>query len=221
MKRHTTLRRTVAPALGLLALGALGTAARAQSFQVTLDTSSLTSTTGTLDFLFNPGGADAQNATLQVSGFTTNGTLAGTATDLGGGTGTLPGTLTIANSGSNNEVFQDITFGSTLSFTATLSGPALTPPTGTSSGSLFAFTVFNSLNHPVFANNADNSALDISVNADGSLTTQPAPPGANGLTVAPVSSPVPEASGALSLGLLLLFGAGGLAVAARRKRARA
>jgi len=218
MKRHTTLRRAASLALGAIALGALGTAARAQNFKVTLNTSSLTGTTGTLDFLFNPGGPDAQNATLQVSGFSSDGTLAGTATASGGGAGTLPGTLTIANSGSNNEVFQDITFGSTLSFSALFSGPALTPPSGTTSGSQFAFTLFNSANHPILANNPGGSALEITVNADGSLTAQPAPPGANGLTV--TAAPVPESSGALSLGLLLALGAGGLA-ATRRKRARA
>lgn len=220
MKRHTTFRRTPALALGALALSALGTltlgaAAQAQRFQVTLNTTSLSGTAGNLDFQFNPGGAGAQNATLQISGFTTTGTLAGTAMDTGGVTppGTLPGTLTIANSGNFNDVFQGITFGSTLSFLATFSGPALNPPGGTTVGSTFAFSLYDAAGaNTLLGTNADGSVLDISVNPDGSQTPQS---GSTALTVTAV--PVPEASPALSLGLLLALGGGGLAVARRRR----
>ena len=221
LKRHTALRRISAPALGALALSmsgslTLGTAAQAQRYQVTLNTASLTGTVGSLDFLFNPGGTDSQNAAVQVTGFTTTGALAGTAQDTGGGAGTLPGTLTIANTGSNNDVFQGITFGSTLSFFATFSGPAITSPTGAGAASTFAFSLFDAAGaNTLLGTNPDGSVLDLTVNPDGSQTVVS---GSTALTV--TAAPVPEASSALSLGLLLASGVGGLA-AARRRRARA
>ena len=215
-KRHAALRRASALALGALALGTLRTAAQAQSFQVTLNTASLAGTAGNLDFQFNPGGTDSQDATLQIDDFTTTGTLAGTSTDMGGGTGTLPGTLTIANSNATNEVFQGITFGSTLSFLATFSGPAITQPLGTGADSGFAFSLFDAAGaNTLLGTNSDGSVLDITVNPDGSQTVMP---GSTALTV--TAAPVPEASTTASLSLLLTLSAGGLALA-RRRRVRA
>ena len=210
MKRHTTLRRTSALALGASALGALGTLTPAQAqvsrYIITLDTSTLSGTPGSLDFQFNPGGASAAAATLQISGFTTTGALAGTATDTGGGTGTLPGTLLIANTGNFNDVFQGITFGSTLRFFATLTSPLSNSPVG----STFSFSVLDPTGTTtLLGNNPDGSVLDISPNS----TTTGIQSGSSALTV----QPIPEASTPLSLGLLLALGAGGLAAARRRR----
>ncbi len=212
-RRLYGLLSVLAPAA--LAILALGTAAQAQArYQVTVNTSTLKTTPGGLDFQFNPGGSAASAATVQITNFVTDGTLVGASADSGGGTGTLPGNLAISNNPGTNEVFQGFTFGSALSFAVVFSNPA-----PTTVGSLFAFTLFDSAGNSLLSNNPDGSALDISVNLDGSLTPQPAPPGANGLTV--TAAPVPEASSTVSLGLLLALGAGGLAVAARRKRVRA
>ncbi len=221
-RRRTPTRRTTpfmsALMLGALALSALGsltlgTAAQAQQYKITLDTSSLAGTAGNLDFAFDPGGPDSQNALLQVTGFTTTGTLAGTAQDTGGGAGTLPGTLTLANIGSNNDVFQGITFGSTLSFFTTFSGPAITAPTGKGAGSTFAFSLYDaSGTKTLLGVNPDGSVLDIMINPGGSQTL------VSSSTALTVTMPgVPEASPALSLGLLLALGGG--AVALRRLRA--
>lgn len=208
MKRHTTLCWAAPVALAALAVGALGTAAQAQQYQVTLNTTTLKTVVGNLDFQFSPG-PSSPNASLQISGFTTNGTLAGTATDAGGGAGALPGTLTIANSGSFNDVFQGITFGTTLSFIATFSGAA----TSATFGSTFAFSLYDAAGaNTLLGTNSDGSVLDILANPNG---TQTITSGSPAVTATP--APVPESSGALSLGLLLLFGVGGL-VAARRKR---
>ena len=217
--RHATRRWIAAPALRASALGALGlltlgAAAQAQArYQVTVNTTTLNNTSGGLDFQFNPGGSGASAAAVQISNFTSTGTLVGASSDSGSATGALPGNLVINNSLGTNEVFQGFTFGTTLSFVVAVSSPSSTPV-----GSLFAFTLFDSLGNQLLSNNPDGSALDITVNPDGSLTPQPAPPGANGLTVTP--APVPESSTTVSLVLLLALGAGGLA-AARRKRVRA
>ena len=216
--RHATRRRIAAPALRASALGALGlltlgAVAHAQTrYQITVNTTTLNNTSGGLDFQFNPGGSGASAAAVQISNFTSTGTLVGASSDSGSATGALPGNLVINNSLGTNEVFQGFTFGTILSFAVAVSSPSSTPV-----GSLFAFTLFDSLGNQLLSNNLDGSALDITVNPDGSLTPQPAPPGTNGLTVTLVPPAVPESSGALSLGLLLLFGVGGL-VAARRKR---
>lgn len=218
MKQHTARRRAVALAPVAFALSALGVTAQAQaqSFRVTLDTSSLATQMGNLDFQFNPAMSNTPNAALQISGFTTTGALTGTTADTGGGTGSLPGTLTLANSGVYNDAFQGITFGSTLSFLATFSGPALSPPPGTTSGSVFAFSLYDASGvNPLLGTNVDGSVLDISVNPDG---TQTVTSGSTALTV--TAAPVPESSTTLSLGLLLALGVGGLAVT-RRKRASA
>ncbi len=223
MHRSRQKKRKPLGFLSALAFAAVGTlvagAAQAQTrYQVTVNTSSLNTTSGDLDFQFNPGGSGALAAAVQITNFTTNGTLVGASMTSGGGTGALPGTLTINNNPGINEVFQGFTFGSTLSFAVTLSGAALTPPAGTTQGSLFGFTLFDNSGNSLLSNNPDGSALEISVNPNGSVTPQPAPPGANGLTVTP--APVPEASTTVSFGLLLAGGAGGLA-AARRRRVRA
>ena len=223
MKRHTTFRRASAAALGASALGALGilmlgTAAQAQAkYLITVDTSSLAGTAGNLDFQFNPGSSGGPAALLQVSGFTTTGALAGTASDTGGATGTLPGTLSIANTGSFNDVFQGTTFGSSLSFFATFSGPALGQNQDGKIGNTFAFSLYDAAGTtPLLATNPDGSVLDATIGIFGRLAFQDASP--------PVTveflNPIPEASPALSLGLLLALGAGGL-IATRRKRVRA
>ncbi len=213
-KKHGPLGPLSTLALAALATLTLGASAQAQTrYQVTVSTSTLNTTSGSLDFQFNPGGNGASAATVQVTDFTSNATLVGASMLSGSGTGALPGNLAITNDPGTNEVFQGVTFGSTLSFAVVFSAPA-----ATTVSSLFAFTLFDATGNSLLSNNLDGSALDISVNPDGSLTPQPAPPGANGLTV--TAAPVPEASTTVSLGLLLALGVGGLAVA-RRKRARA
>jgi len=213
-KKHWPNSSLSALALATLGTLVLGAAAQAQTrYQVTVNTSSLNTTPGGLDFQFNPGGNGASAATVQITNFTTNGTLVGASMPSGSATGALPGNLAITNSPGTNEIFQGFTFGTTLGFAVVFSNPA--PATV---GSLFGFTLFDNSGNSLLGNNADGSALDISVNADGSLTPQPAPPGANGLTVTP--APVPEVSTPVSLGLLLTLGVGGLAFRRRRAGSR-
>src|SRR5580704_14474617 len=67
------------------------------TYDVTVNTSSISGTTGSLDFNFNPGSLVTQSASLQILSFTSNGTLAGSPELTGDASGALPGTLTFDN----------------------------------------------------------------------------------------------------------------------------
>ena len=140
----------------------------------TVNTSSLSGTSGSLDFNFNPGPLSSQSASLQILNLTSNGTFAGSAQVFGDVSGTLPGTLTFDNGAGLNDYFKGFTYGSSLSFDVKLAGPALSSPNGTStSGSTFAFSMFSDPAGTVPAltsNTTDGFASKIDVNLDGSTT---------------------------------------------------
>src|SRR5882724_9425360 len=85
--------------------------------QVTVDTTTISGTAGSLDFQFNPGPLVSQAASLDIFNFTGDGTLvaggclAGGPCLTGNVAGTLPGTLTFDNGTSFNDYFQGFTFG--------------------------------------------------------------------------------------------------------------
>src|SRR5262245_36034226 len=112
-------------------------------FCVMVDTSDIQGTAGQLDFQFNPGPLGSQPATATVSLFESTGAVLGTtAMHEGGGSGVLPGDLTLNNTVGGvpsqlNEVIQDVTYGTGLDFLVTLTGPAVDSPSGSGSGSTF------------------------------------------------------------------------------------
>lgn len=150
------------------------------TYDVAVNTSSITGTAGSLDFNFNPGSLATQAASLQILDFSSDGTLAGCATNVqgfcptGDVSGTLPGTLTFVNDTAFNDYFDDFTFGTTISFEVSLYGPALSSPDGVStSGSTFAFSMFSDLAGTVPAlttDTTDGFAFTIDVNLDGTTT---------------------------------------------------
>lgn len=85
----------------------------ASPIEVTVDTSSLSGSIANLAFDLLDGGPPPNSVT--ISGFT-GGTLGSTIVLSGDVTGTLPGPITIGDSGGFNEYLQDITLGSSLSF---------------------------------------------------------------------------------------------------------
>jgi hypothetical protein len=196
--------------LALMILLFAGTAlADDVTYDVTVNTSSIAGTTGSLDFNFNPGPLVTQAASLQILNFSTNGSLAGSPSLTGDVSGTLPGTLTFDNGTGFNDYFQGFTYGSTVSFAVSLFGPALSSPDGVStSGSTFAFSMFSDPagTIPVLTNDTvDGFAFTVDVNLDGTTTvtnysaqTQVSLP----------STPVPEPSCLmmLSIGFLVLAG---------------
>ncbi len=149
MSVNSTLNRTavVAVALALLALASPVTAGSI-AYPITVNTSSsyFTGVTGSLDFQFNPGDATSQAATATITNFMTDGSLGAIIpptppTTGGGASGSLPGTVAIANSAlspESNELNQTFTYGSYFSFTVTFSGDAVDNPNNQGSGSTFS-----------------------------------------------------------------------------------
>jgi len=164
------------------------------SYDVTVDTSSLLGTSGFLDFNFNPGPLVTQSASLDILNFTTDGTLGGLCPcGTGDVTGQLPATLTFDNGTGLNDYFDFFTFGSSISFTVSLYGPALSTPDGVStSGSTFAFSMFadtSPLTPVLTSDTTDGFAFTIDVNLDGTTTVTGYSPQT---TVTQEGSSVPE-----------------------------
>ena len=179
------------------------------TYGVIVDTSSISSTAGSLDFNFNPGPLVSQAATLQILGFSSDGALAGSPTLTGDVAGALPGLLTFDNGTGFNDYFEGFTFGSTLSFQVSLDGAALNSPDGTSSsGSTFAFSMFSDADGtvPVMTSDTTNGfAFTVDVNLDGttSVTNFSTRTG-----VSPLTSAVPEPGGYALFGtVIVLLGA--------------
>jgi PEP-CTERM motif-containing protein len=141
------------------------------TYHVSVDTSSIAGTDGSLDFNFNPGPLVSQAASLQILNFASDGTLAGgpqTFGDVNGGP--LPSTLTFDNGGAFNDYFEGFTFGSLLTFDISVFGPALTSPDGTStSGSAFGFSMFADADGtiPVLTSDPTGLAMRIDVLRNG------------------------------------------------------
>lgn len=120
---------------GLLALALAGCASFANadtSYHATIDTSSM-SGEGWLDLTFLPGMEQAVGATATLSNF--SGAF-GSGLDLSGdASGALPGSFTLGNGQSWNEVVQALTLGGSFSFDVSFSGAYQnTAGTGTTLG---------------------------------------------------------------------------------------
>jgi hypothetical protein len=148
-------------ALGLCATLMLAGGAQASGLDVTYDISVNTSGiapagfSGYLDFELNPGSGTADPANATLTGFTTDGVLTDglpsppvpPQTALGSVSGSLPGTVTISNTGSVNDYTPGFTFGSFFDVFVELSVPNVS---GTAtSGNVFTLDMqdpgFNSL----------------------------------------------------------------------------
>jgi hypothetical protein len=143
-------------------------------YEITVNTSSITGTAGSLDFNFNPGPLVTQAASLQILNFTSDGTLAGNCPcGTGDVSGQLPSTVTFDNGTGYNDYFDDFTFGTAISFDVSLYGPALTPGDGVpTSGSTFAFSMFSDASGtPVLTTDTtDGFAFTVDVNPSGTTT---------------------------------------------------
>jgi len=189
----------------LLALlfGAVGSAmADGLTYDVTVDTSGIAGTSGSLDFQFNPGPLVTQAADLQIQNFTSDGTVGILPTLTGDASGALPGTVTFDNGQAFNDYFTGFTYGSTLSFLVNLYGPAVTSPDGIStSGSKFAFSMFSDPAgmSPILTNDlVDGYALTAAINLDGTATITNS---SSQLTITTPVTAAPEPSTLLLLGL--------------------
>lgn len=172
LRRGITLQvqRIFYTAFVTFALVLISGAAKAGSltYQVSADTVALNGQGGNLDFQFNPGGSGAEAATAIVTNFQTiDGILSQPATLTGDATGSLPSTLTLGNGTAFNDVFQGFAYGSSFSFTLSLSGPALDNSGGTF-GSAFALSLYDAVGiMPLLTTDPNGSVLTIDLNANG------------------------------------------------------
>jgi hypothetical protein len=173
---------------------------------VSVDTSSLNGTAGSLDFNFNPGPLGSQSASLQILNFSSDGSLTAPPAITGDVSGILPGTLTFDNGTALNDYFEGFTFGNVLKFDVSLYGPALSTPDGTSSsGSSFGFSMFSDpgATTPALTSDlVDGIAFTVLANLDGSTSLSNF---SSETSVAAAASAVPE-PGSLAVTLLLLLG---------------
>jgi hypothetical protein len=162
----------------VFALGAAGSASAGPIvYQVTVNTSSISGDAGSLDFNFNPGPLATQFASLEIENFPSDGSLSG---DCPCGLGDVTGgplpthAVFFDNGGGNNDYFDGFTYGDTLTFDISLSGPALSAPDGMSaSGSTFAFSMFSDIGGTLPALTSDTVngfALTVAVNLNGTTT---------------------------------------------------
>ena len=135
------------------------------SYQITLNTASVSGTTGYIDFQLDPGSLGALGVTAQIFAFT-GGTLSTNTTTTGTTTGTnlyyidgdvftspasspilLSGTnmLTLVNEDANNEITQAMKFGTSSTFEVTFFGPGVAPAGGAggTSGTIFVVDFLN------------------------------------------------------------------------------
>ena len=199
MPRVLPIRLHAAAVLAALVFSVAALPARADViYNVTADLSALpANTVGNLDFELNPGSGTFDSLTATISNFTSSHVTLGAAGSDGGGSGALPGVLTIVNSGPLNDVFQAVTMGgagSTFSFTLDLSGKAVTNPSSTATaGTAFGLGVLDASFNPFpqFANSDPVLRIDVfAKNATPSITTVVNPPITH---VGPVTG-VPEPS---------------------------
>jgi hypothetical protein len=190
-----------------LLLCAASAANGAQLINLTVDTSTISGTTGSIDFQFNPGPFTTQAATAQILSFAGATYVSGTQSQFGGATGgPLPATVTIANSAADNEDFEGIKFGTSLGFTLSFDGPAITSPNGSLSTSTFALSLFSDASGtiPVLTSDPNGVLATVQLNRNsGALITQVVSPNAQ------FGPAVPEP------GSLLLVGGALVALAAR------
>lgn len=207
------------PVVLLLAASASITKAAA-IYQVTVNTASISGTTGNINFQFNPGGA-SQSAFVQISGFSSvGGTLSGVPSTIGGASGSLPGMVTIANSGALNDYFHSFTFGTSFQFLLTIDGPAIQSPNGTAtSGSSFGIALYDQAGvNPLLTTDPNGFAGIANVQLNGTVTTTAFPaaqgsPSAVSFDVAPaIPEPAPYIT--LSCSLILI----GIGAAMRRRQ---
>lgn len=204
MRQRHTVFAAITLAFWLLTAIWPGSASADFTYQITVDTSSLNGLTGNLDFQLNPGGSSAEAVTAVITNFNAlGGTLASSNTLTGDASGLLPGQLTLDNGTGFNDIFQGFTFGTSLSYDVTFSGPALSSPGGTF-GSSFAFSLYDSSGTtPLLTTDTNGSVVTMNVNASGTISVERFPQAAGNTTPAASDTPVNSVPAPPSLVLLL------------------
>jgi hypothetical protein len=215
------------------------------SYFITVNTSSVSGTTGYMDVALDPGSLGALGVTATISYFSggtlsTNTTTSGTTTGtnlyyIDGDVSTSPAsspvllsnsnTLTLVNLDSNNELTQALTFGASSSFYLSLSGPgvSLLGNAASTSGTTFVLDFLNDA-QTAYLLSSDPTGSTTSLWATGvisisntGLVTYVNNPGPGGGPSNQTTTPTPEPPAVL----LMLLGAGLLMLCRARLRASA
>lgn len=182
-----------------------GSAQAGIQYQVTVTTSSVSGTSGFLDFQFNPGNGTSQTATALISNFS-GGTINGAPSVTGNVTGLLSTSVTMINSTPLQELFQAFTFGPSFSFLVDLSGLAISSPNGTSTaGSTFGLGLYDSGQNPILTNQGAGTGFvyQEQINLNGTVTPTAFPNGnlPTVVTFVQVVTPEPAALSLMGAGL--------------------
>ena len=186
----------------LLAILASTLAMAATVYNVTIDTTPLSTTQGYLAFDFLQG-APIEDNSVTIFNFSTNATL-GALTPTGDATGTIspgPGTLDDINN-FFNEFLQEVTYGTTLSFNLSLT------TNGASTPDNFSFYLLNSSQFPIMTSDPTGDDSLISIDISGPDLTPNVYTSADAtatVTLAGLSTPEPSSFWLLGISLAALL----------------
>jgi PEP-CTERM motif len=182
------------------------------TYDVSVSSPSLTTTSGFIDFQFNPADSSSLFATADLNNFATDGSVGAQAYQSGDATGPAGGpltTLSFDNGTALNELTYNSVYGTTMSFDLTLSGPALSGGAPSGASTTFSFTLYDPSGDP-YSTGPGGSIVTIVINPDGSTTGTAYSPSSAGGPTATVTQQgvVPEPSTLLLsiIGFGTLFG---------------
>ena len=191
--------------IAALALSAAVAAAAAISYDVNINTSALSGTSGRLDFTFGGGVPAPPPGKLTISNFLSDGSLG--APTLTNATGSLATQVVLQNTGfPPSDYLTEFTYGALLKFTFTFSGLAVDVPDGISGASTFAFSLLDNSDNPLLIPNPlpvdDPGGFAFTVDLDNTGKTT-AKNFMNSGTISPAAPPgvVPEPN---MIGVLML-----------------
>jgi hypothetical protein len=143
------------------------------TIDISANTTAIDGVTGSFDLQLNPGGLGTLPVTATITNFSTNGTGLSLNTTDGDVSGTLiPGPLTINNTLALNDLLENITFGTSLSFTVTLSGTGVTSPNPNLPGTSFALSLYDSNFNSLLTTDPAGTVVTANLNPDGSTSIQ-------------------------------------------------
>ena len=198
-----------------MALALASGGAKAATYSVNIDTSSIAGTTGSVDFQWNLGAVNSL-LTASVASFSNGSTLTGAPVLLSGAfTGSLASgdSLNFDGASAFNYADQDMTFGSSISFTLTLPDAAPAQSEPTSDSGFFVAVLDANQASALTTTSADNQALAFTLQAGSAPTFE----SYTALAAISSVSPVPEPA-TLALMVSGLVGLVGMSSLRRRSK---